>query len=424
MTERTIAEVINKQTGEIIEADQFFSQPEWVTFTERRSLEEYIQRREEYLICPYCYQKVRIRGTPQGVYTMHFAHLYDSDDCPIKTNQHYTHDEILRMQYNGVKESDRHKAVKHLIAKSLLADPHFSEIESERIFHHQGGLKEWRKPDISSKFKGFHVVFEIQLSTTFLSIVVERDLFYKANQTFILWIFDNQFDPLQQKFTEKDVIYANNCNAFVVNSETLEYSQQQNEFYLHCYYLEPVIEYGKIVTHWRNQKVSFHELTFDYQQYKVHFFDFTTKYQALQTLLQQEREAQQKLQQQKEAEQRALQQEKERQQKLQEQKEAEQRALQREKEAQQKVLQENRISENHVKKPTFTNTQDPVNQTKQVVTSGHQKLQVSNMPDYFNPSKKFPCQICGKMTTGEDWWFFDTKTNTCKCKQCLREKRT
>jgi hypothetical protein len=122
MAERTITEVINKQTGEIIRADQFFSQPEWVTFTERRSLEEYIQRREEYLICPYCYQKVRIRGTPRGVYTMHFAHLYDSDDCPIKTNQRYTQDEILRMQYNGVKESDRHKAVKHLIAKSLLTN--------------------------------------------------------------------------------------------------------------------------------------------------------------------------------------------------------------------------------------------------------------------------------------------------------------
>ena len=52
-------------------------------------------------------------------------------------------------------------------------------------------IEEWKKPDISASYKNINIVFEIQLSTTFLSVIVDREYFYKDNQTYILWVFKN-----------------------------------------------------------------------------------------------------------------------------------------------------------------------------------------------------------------------------------------
>ena len=164
-----------------------------------------------------------MRGDRDGAISLHFDHLYDSGDCPIKTGQKDTQDEILRMKYNGVKESPLHIKLKNAIARSIGQESRFSDIKEDETFRSEGLSKEWKKPDVSSKFNGDNVVFEVQLSTAFLSVIVQREVFYSENSTYIMWLF-NQFstDSETQRFTEKDIIYSNNNNAFVISDREAE----------------------------------------------------------------------------------------------------------------------------------------------------------------------------------------------------------
>ncbi|MCB0032624.1 MAG: hypothetical protein KDE51_01280 [Anaerolineales bacterium] len=41
-------------------------------------------------------------------------------------------------------------------------------------------------------------------------------------------------------------------------------------------------------------------------------------------------------------------------------------------------------------------------------------------PPTLMTSKEAKCEFCGQMTT--DYWFFDGKTQTCRCRACLRQK--
>jgi len=280
MYKPTVQEALNLHTGEPIRSEAFFQQPERILFQERRRNEEFRREANPLYVCAYCNQPLVIRGHPGGTPTMHFKHPVHSGDCPWKTPDRYTPEEMLRMKYNGAKESQLHQHMKSWIAASLQSDPTFSEIYPEKVVKHKGISKEWRKPDIQAQYQQQPVVFEIQLSTTFLSVIVARDLFYKQNQTFILWIFNKFYEDFdEQRFTEKDILYANRNNIFVVNETTCERSQQEQNFVLLCYYLEPYLEEAQIHHRWRHKYIRFQELTLDYSNYRTYFYDSHAAYQ-------------------------------------------------------------------------------------------------------------------------------------------------
>ena len=62
----------------------------------------------------------------------------------------------------------------------------------------------WRKPDVIAKYNNLNIVFELQLSTTFISVVVQRDIFYRLNDYFIIWVFN--FDD-NQKYVDLTNLY-------------------------------------------------------------------------------------------------------------------------------------------------------------------------------------------------------------------------
>ena len=272
---RTVKDVLNLLDGKFIQADDFFDRPEEDVFLDRRALEEAAQRNEKTLVCAICHQALKIRGDKTGSVSIHFAHLYDSGDCPIKTGTKYSKEEIERMKYNGVKESPIHIKLKNAIADIIRKDDRFSDIRVDEVFKSQGLSKEWKKPDVSAAFNNDKIVFEVQLSTTFLSVIVQRETFYRGNSTYIMWLF-NEFntDTETQKFTEKDIIYSNNNNAFVLNDETIALSADTEKFMLFCYYQKPLIsESGKVSYRWEKELISFDDIKFDAEARKVYFYD-------------------------------------------------------------------------------------------------------------------------------------------------------
>lgn len=272
---RTIEYVLNKDDGSTIYADTFFLKSENELFNYRNELQKAIKGiRVPLFTCYFCGQNIKINGGGQTMKVLHFAHKKDSDLCPIKTNTKFTKGEITGIKYNGAKESVLHFKTKNLIKGFLELNNDFSEIKVEKVVKSNTNYLEWKKPDISTIYKNANVVFEIQLSTTFLSVIVDREFFYKENQTYILWVFKNfEIEEFKQRFTEKDVFYSNNRNAFVLDDEAINLSKQKNDLYLLCYYQKPYIENLKIKYYWGFEYICFNQLTFDEVNYKIFYFD-------------------------------------------------------------------------------------------------------------------------------------------------------
>lgn len=278
----TIPSVLDCETGEEVFASAFFKQDEATIFEIRRQLEEAIrERRDPKFKCYFCDQLIKIRGKAENetkLKRMHFAHQQDSDDCPIKSSRELTKEQIRAVKYNGQKESKLHEQTKELVAASLesnrLTGKGVTEVATETVRRDTSGLLTWRKPDVSAVYQARSVVFEIQLSTTFLSVIADREHFYQANRIFIIWIFKFfSEDSSKQRFTEKDVFYGNNQNAFIFDGEAIRESKRQQDLILKCLYREPYRVGKQIAYRWQEQLVGLHDLTFDSTRYKAFFFD-------------------------------------------------------------------------------------------------------------------------------------------------------
>ena len=239
--------------------------------------------RESIFVCYYCSQNIKINGgIGLGKKVLHFAHQKDKGYCILKTDTELTKEEINRAKYNGAKESPLHFETKNLIKKLIELNNDFSNVVIEKVVKSNSNYLEWKRPDIKVIYKNVEVVFEIQLSTTFLSVIVDREHFYKTNQTYILWIFKIfEVDDLKQSFKEKDVFYSNNRNAFVLDKGAINLSIQNNDLYLLCHYQKPKIENLKIDYDWCFEYVNFNKLTFDEVNYKIFYFDVSKEEETL-----------------------------------------------------------------------------------------------------------------------------------------------
>jgi len=224
---RTIEDIRNIETGEELSSDKLLSNSNEYIFRLRRKLAECRNTDNHFLVCAICNQPVTIAGNKMQVFF--FKHLRDSDICPIKTSCNLTQKEINCLKYQGAKESKKHKDLKKHISTMLLMDTNFSDVKEEKVIKSlDTQSSSWRKPDISSKYKEKMVVFEIQLSTTYLNVIIDRENFYKNENIYILWFF-NLSSPNKYRFTEKDILYSNKNNAFIIDNETIKKSKNNKE---------------------------------------------------------------------------------------------------------------------------------------------------------------------------------------------------
>lgn len=102
-----------------------------------------------------------------------FRHTLEDGRCCARTRGALSRSEIDARKYNGVKESASHRRMKGWIAECLRADARSSDVEVESRW--AGRLTgEWRKPDVRARLAELAVAFEVQLSTTYLDVVVAR----------------------------------------------------------------------------------------------------------------------------------------------------------------------------------------------------------------------------------------------------------
>jgi len=286
-TKRTIDIVLDIETDQEICAKPFFSQPEGIIFKMRTELENAIYLHKPKFVCKYCGQMVKISGrkTERGM-ARFFSHLRDSDDCDYKTTTGRTKREINRKKFARCNEGERHKFLKAEIAKYLEQTKGVSDVRTENTVKGNHPILKWRRPDVIANYRGQDVVFELQLSTTFVSVIAERDMFYRLNKKHIIWVsnFDEQGEHVDlTNMMVKDIYYNNRLNIFIFDIDAQRRSEELGELVLKCNWLKPDGDWeypnGNTSDKLGGKFIRLSELTFD-NTYKPYFVDAEQAYYA------------------------------------------------------------------------------------------------------------------------------------------------
>lgn len=282
--------VVEVSTKKDISAEKFFSLPETIIFRMRYALEKGIYLGSPLLICKHCGQPVRISGEKfHRGNARFFSHVHDTDKC-IKTKTGRTVKEINREKFAENNEGDRHKRLKREIADLLTSTPGISNVIVEKTVKAQSHpILRWRRPDIQAQYNGKNLVFEVQLSTTFSSVMVERDLFYRMEQKHILWIFNFDEQAKHVDLTNmmsKDAYLNNRFNIFLFDKEARRKSKETGQLYLKCNWIVPTEEgytwkypNGNNADEIGGELITLSDINFD-DTYKPYYYDAEREYYA------------------------------------------------------------------------------------------------------------------------------------------------
>ena len=260
-----------------IESDDFFGctspyTQRWNTTDKERFHEERIaiEKGEVRYLCGACCKPVVLRGgrSEEGV-SMYFRHKGDApEDCPFEEGRSLSEQQMRALKYKGKQESHLHERLKCFIASTLEEEGFEVEIEKTlRINHTQS-----RRPDVlaHNPLTQQNIVFEIQMSTTFLNVVVGRMSDYSSIDYSVIWVF-NEFEP--EVYTTKDTYQFQNNNVFILDDEMMDLSLKNNELTFRVYYLEyEDVGAPSPKSEWKNTVVTLEDLTFDSKR-GVYFFD-------------------------------------------------------------------------------------------------------------------------------------------------------
>jgi competence CoiA-like predicted nuclease len=277
-----IQNIFDSQTGMELESSEFVGNDEQALKL-RTNLRKDIERGEVRYVCPICHQAIYLCSNP-GKTGQYFAHRDAENNCPKLEKQNASQDIIRAIKYNGAKESLAHLETKRLLLDCLNADPDFSGAKEEEVWKSKNEDGKFRRPDVQAIYHSptgdLRIAFEIQLSTTFLSEIVQRSEFYLNEGALLIWVF-RRFVEKGPKLTQLDIFYPNNLNAFVIDEKTRDISVEIGQLHLRCHWAEPIINNTDIDQQLREQIIPFKSLTLDQRKQQTYYFDYDTAKQLL-----------------------------------------------------------------------------------------------------------------------------------------------
>lgn len=270
--------VLDLVEGRSLDLYEFVGEGDYAELVERRrvALEHDLLDGKVRFVCEKCHKAMVLRSIPANKNTedrFYLKHRFKNDDCG--GTRGLSPDAICAMKYGNTKEGATHKLYKSIIASSIAADPAFTNLDVEGHWVDTDGVS-WRQPDVQAERDGVRVALEVQLSTTFLHVIAQRQSFYRRNLGRLVWFFrDLNIGAFRQ--AEDDIFYSNNRNAFHVSSATLERSQREGRFAMDCAWYKPRLVEGSIVDERVQETVYFDQLQFDVSEIGVpraYYFDY------------------------------------------------------------------------------------------------------------------------------------------------------
>lgn len=230
-----------------VKSRRFFSQPEAIiSYWRKKAQEDYITGHFRF-ICPECRQPVRIcgRNMDGSKLIFFFAHFKDSGECFFKTNRSRSPEEMMNQRYGLIQESERHKELIAEITAALEDENSIAKgiknVAAKKRISSEVPYINWRRPDIYAEYNGRKYVFELQISTTFLNVMVEREIFYRLHGINLIWIFnfeDEKESDHMKWLMSKDIYYAHRRNVYFFDNEAKTESKKRRELVLNCHWLD------------------------------------------------------------------------------------------------------------------------------------------------------------------------------------------
>lgn len=276
--QQTIECAVRRDTGQtLLASDLLLMSEEEFTALRRLATESRVKNEPDdqaFLRCPICLTPLWLTRRSHGSATGNrfFKHAREAP-CPWYRPSDYTAEQILALRFHGQREGQLHKHLKRVMIDALTADPEVSDVVTE-VTNWGAVLKgEWKRPDVRCRWRGKTVVFELQLSYTFISEVVKRDLFYRAESIFVIWVFR----AADEKFAfVKDEKYFNKRNLFLLDETAEAECLTAGRLMLTCQHSVPVFNEWSLRDEpvAKTQLVQMADLTYPEDTYRPFFYDY------------------------------------------------------------------------------------------------------------------------------------------------------
>lgn len=158
-------------------------------------------------------------------------------------------DDVSARQFQGVQESPLHAAIKNTIGE-LLRNDALTEPDSVVIDEYLIAEDGRRRPDVRAVYGGFPIVVEVQLATTQIPIIIQREDFYDEHAYRLLWVTWNFEPPAageRMRSSFEDIFYSHNKNLFSIDDETVQLSQQERTVVLRAHWTRENAWQAKLV---------------------------------------------------------------------------------------------------------------------------------------------------------------------------------
>lgn len=223
------------------------------------------------LRCGLCEGPVHVsmRRTEAG--NRWFAHHGEVTNCPYRTDRRMSPEELFAWLYQGQQEGADHRHMKNFIADWVEKEPSFNSVWRDKIRPSDLKQGEWKRPDVRAVVGEREIVFEIQLSYTFLSEVLRRDAFYREEGGHILWIF-RDFQPHRE--VVRDEFFHNRRNIFVLDADAEQETVKRGRLTFRCYYQTPALTGESLSERWGSRYVHLDDLTYPMPEYRPYYRDF------------------------------------------------------------------------------------------------------------------------------------------------------
>jgi hypothetical protein len=158
--------------------------------------------------------------------------------CPWWTGTPASVETISAQQFDGAQESPLHAKIKHIVGELLTGDRRTvtgSVVVDEYLIHENGR----RRPDVRAIYVGVPLVVEVQLATTQIPIIVQREDFYETASIRLLWLTWNFEPPTNGRLLSsfEDIFYSHDKNLFSMDDETIALSKEKQEVVLRAFWM-------------------------------------------------------------------------------------------------------------------------------------------------------------------------------------------
>lgn len=273
---QTVETAIETATGELYHAYQLhhLSEPEFAALR-RDTMTERVARKKgaaaSRFVCLLCNVPLWLSRHNREGGNRWFMHDHASPGCPWYEGKKLSPDQLKAVIYRGKQEGAEHRRIKEFIASWLEREPGVTKVDRELVTMSAVLKGEWKRPDVQCMWGDKRIVFEIQLSYTFLTEVIRRDEFYRREGIFIIWVF-RSFDL--NRATVRDEVFFNHRNLFVLDETAERHTAVSNRLTFSGHFQKPYATSLAIKDTWDMRAVSFDDISFPVPSYRPFFFDY------------------------------------------------------------------------------------------------------------------------------------------------------